>query len=166
MKRWLASTAGALIVALPVAWAERGPSTPEERAKAVTLVRSLESDPLGEKAFESRRWLTEWLIEVPDISVDWCTELLAPILGSKKPHAKDVGIQPLFSAAAFIIENPAKAEDTLAVNVAAVEGALRAYESILRTDPKARLPFLDELIEKRDKSLLPDYVRDAQAKCN
>ncbi len=169
MKRWYVCIVVFIVCGLSFSRiamsADRGPSTAEERAKAVALVRGLESDPLGDSAFQSRRWLTQWLIDVPDISVNWCTDLMAPLLKSRKHPADVVSVQPLFSASAFIIEHPDKATDQFAINTAGVEGALRAYETILKTDPKAHVPFLDDLIEKRGKGLLPDYVRAAQKQC-
>ena len=71
----------------------------------------------------------------------------------------------MVSQAAFIIEHPEKANDTLALLTAAVEGSLRTYESILKLKPKAKWPFLDDLIEKREKGQLGDYVRQAAANC-
>ena len=51
---------------------KRGPSTPEERAKAVQIAHSLETDPLGKDAKENRSWITVWLIEIPDMTVKYC----------------------------------------------------------------------------------------------
>src|SRR5688500_18355834 len=54
---------------------KRGPSTPKERSRAVKLVRELEEDPHGAEARAARRWLSLWLVEVPDMPVDLCPEL-------------------------------------------------------------------------------------------
>ena len=51
---------------------KRGPSTPEERARAVQIARALEGDPLQPGSKEMRTWFTLWLIEVPDIAVQVC----------------------------------------------------------------------------------------------
>jgi len=118
------------------------PSTPEDCAKAVEIARSLETDPLGPRAQEQRQWVIRWLIEVPDIHVKVCN-LVGLLLGSKKNYWSEIFAQMLPSAAAFIIANPDKANDDMAVYTAALEGSLRAYESIL----KAKWPFLDDLIE-------------------
>src|SRR5438477_8521381 len=45
---------------------QRGPSTPEERARAIQTAKSLQSDPLARNVQEDREWLVKWLIEVPD----------------------------------------------------------------------------------------------------
>jgi hypothetical protein len=141
------------------------PSTPEDRAKAVDIARSLEADPLGKQAKAERNWLVRWLTGVPDISVKACSTLLGPVLGSQKNYAPELFAQTLASAAAFIIANPDKSKDDVAVNTAALEGVLRAYESILKVQPKANWPFLDDLLEKRSKGELPEYVRQASTVC-
>jgi carboxypeptidase Q len=141
------------------------PSTPEQRATAVEVARSLENDPLAPRAKADRAWIVGWLVEVPDISVKVCGTLLEPLLGANKNYSTELLGQVVISSAAFIIANPDKAKDDLAVYTAGVEGALRAYESILKVKPKARWPFLDGLLEKRGKGELVDYVRQAAAKC-
>jgi len=140
------------------------PSTPEDRAKAVEIAHSLESDPLGKNAKEQRAWIVRWLTDVPDINVKVCN-LLGPVLGSNKNYSAEIFTQMVPSSAAFIIANPDKAKDDLAVYTAAVEGSLRAYESILKSKPKAKWPFLDDLVEKRNKDELAEYVRQAAAHC-
>src|ERR1039458_6697116 len=57
---------------LPSAAKMRGPSTPEERARAIDYVRSLEENPLAKDGLEKRMWLTEWIVEVPDVTVNAC----------------------------------------------------------------------------------------------
>jgi hypothetical membrane protein len=144
----------------------RGPSTPEERAKVVALTRMLERDPLGENAPATRQWLREWAIEVPDIRVYACDDLLGHGLGDNYPYTSEVNPQVVFSAAAFAIEHQDKARDEIAQYSAGVEGALRVYEVLLKSKPDARSAFLDELLAKRDHGELVDHVAKlANEKC-
>jgi hypothetical protein len=144
----------------------RGPSTPDERAMAVKAARLLESDPFNADADKIRKWFTLWLIEIPDISIEVCGAYLGPVLSSKKNYSSEIFTQTMFSSAAFIIEHPDQAKDRVAVNLAGVEGALRIYESILKTRPKARWEFLDELVAKRDKGELRAYIEEiTRTKC-
>lgn len=140
-------------------------STPEERAKAVSIARALEAEPLGKQAKEQRRWIVNWLIEVSDINVKACTNLLGPAGGAKKNYDSELFGQTLASAAAFVITNPDKAKNDIAVYGAALEGALKAYESILKAEPKARSPFLDDLLVKREQGQLAGYVREVAMRC-
>lgn len=137
---------------------ERKPSTPEERAEAVRIARSLEADPLGKDAAAAREKLLKWLVDAPDISVTLCTDFLKPLLGKKKNYSTELEMQQMFSSAAFIIEHPDRATDEPAVYQAGLEGTLKAYELILKTQPKAKWDFLDDLLARRDKGELKDYV--------
>ena len=134
----------------PVYSQERGPSTSEERTKAVQFARDLEADPLGPNAKEERSWITVWLIQIPDITVKFCTSLLGPRSDPESTYWSGISTQMLYSGAAFIIENPKKRNDQQAVYLAGLDGALKSYEAILKREPEARWPFVDGLIEKRD----------------
>ena len=148
-------------------FAQRGPSTPEERAMAIKAARLLETDPFHKEAKKMRQWFTTWLIEVPDITVELCGAYLGPVAGSNKNYSSDIFAQMMFSSVAFMIEHQDQAKDRIAVNLAGVEGALKAYESILTTKPKARSDFLDGLLEKRSKGELRAYVDEVTVtKCS
>jgi hypothetical membrane protein len=163
----LVAGAAFLVHALQAPPAEaRGPSTPEERAKAVGLARWLEQDPLAENAAAKRQWLREWIVEVPDIHFAVCADLLGHALGDGYPYSREVDEQVLFSGAAFTIEHRNEARDRVAIYSAGVEGALRAYEVLLKSRPDARSAFLDDLVAKRDRGGLADHVAErAKVKC-
>lgn len=147
---------------------KRGPSTPEERAKAVQIARALEAHPLQPGNKDMRTWFTVWLIEVPDITIQVCGEELGPVFHESnrdKNFVSEIFGQSMFSAASFVIEYPEQANNKVALYLAGVEGSLRAYQSILKVHPEARWPFLDDLILKQQKGELPKYVEKATAKC-
>jgi hypothetical protein len=142
----------------------RGPSTPEERAKALALIQQMETDPLGVSK-EDRQRLAVWLVEVPDIHVSLCTQFFPTLLDGKSKHGGDLAMQSAYSMAAYEIEHPDQAKDENALYLAGIEGTLRAYESILRKEPKSREPSLDELLAKRQSGELAAFVRDTSPKC-
>jgi len=144
---------------------ERGPSTPEERARAVQTAKSLQSDPLAPNVQEDREWLAKWLIEVPDISVKMCTTFLGDLGDSKSGNPGAIIATMLASEAAFVIEHPEKAKDVDAVYYAGVDGALHSYEAIHSKDASYRLSHLDDLIQKRDQGKLADYIHATAKKC-
>src|SRR5215212_2200671 len=80
----------AFVAVHPCTAQKRGPSTPEERGRAVNLTRFLEDDPLNEKAPDARRWLLTWLADVPDISVTICADFLQPIMGKDKNYGSEI----------------------------------------------------------------------------
>jgi hypothetical protein len=152
VSRVLGLVLASLVIAAWVRAADqRGPSTPEERAKALQIIHQLESDPLSSGAKEERQWLTLWLIAVPDIHVALCTEFYPPLLGADKNYASELVMQGPYSMAAFEIQHPDQAADEVSTYLAAVEGTLRTYEAILQKKPKARWPVLDDLLAKREK---------------
>jgi hypothetical protein len=165
----LISTAllGCTFFAAPVAAtaANRGPSTPEERAKALAIIKDNEANPLGPNAQDQRRWFLGWLIEVPDITVNACM-IFDGLAKSGKKDSDLIFGQMVFGQAAFIIQNPDKKEDRLAQYQAGVEGALRLYESLLKTRPRDREPYLDDLIQRREAGTLAQFVKErAAASC-
>jgi hypothetical protein len=143
----------------------RGPSTVEERTKAVQFAHDLESNPLGPQAKSEREWLTLWLIEVPDVTVEVCPRLLGPELPDKKKFGTEIVSQLMFSEAAFMIENPDKAKDNISVHTAGTGGALKVYEAILKDHPTAQLKALDDIIARRDKGELQNHVQEAMKYC-
>ena len=132
---------------------ERGPSTPEERARALAITSQLEQDPLNRELRKDREWLLRWLIEVPDIQVSICASGLGTFLKSDYKYRSEILGQLTFASAAFIIENPGKAKDEAATCLAGVYGALAAYKAILKAHPKEKSPALDELAAKTPEQL-------------
>ncbi len=139
--------------------AERAPSTAEERAKVIDLTHKLETDPLNPQAEEWRVWLAKWIDEVPDVVVPVCPGLLPQLLRSNRNYSHELAMQVVYSSAAFIVEHPQQQVDQQAVFQAGVDGALKAYQSILKARPRAHWYFLDSLIQMRDKGELKEYLR-------
>jgi len=154
-----------LLSVLPCLSQQRGPSTPEERARAVKAVRSLEVNPLSKEVLAERVWALRWLIGVPDISVKVCGKL--PDLTALKKYKYDSDLFALvtLSQAAFIIENPDKAKDLAVTSLAGMESMLKAYETILKDNPKTKSKYLDDLLEKRNRGELAAYVKELATGC-
>lgn len=153
-----------VILAVTIHAQDRGPSTPEERAQALRLIRALEVDPLHAQAKDARAWLTVWIATVPDITVPLCGAFLGPLSGAHKNHSAELVTQMMFSSAAHVIEHPEQ-KDLEAKYLAGVEGSLRAYEAIRRQKPKVKWPAMDELIAKREAGELQAYVHSKMQAC-
>lgn len=144
----------------------RGLSTPEERANAINIARSLERDPLAKDAAANRQRLLNWIIEVPDIRFKFCVGLLSPGVGNQYRYSAEVNQQIIFSAAAFKLEHPDHLRNDTGAYIAGVEGALQVYEILMKSVPDAKLAFLDDLVVKRDRGELADHVvKLAKEKC-
>jgi hypothetical protein len=66
--------------------------------------------------------------------------------------------QITYSEGAFILQNPAPSTDWNAAFLAGMNGALRAYESILKQKSSETSSFLDDLRQQRDDGQLPNTV--------
>jgi hypothetical protein len=70
----------------------------------------------------------------------------------------------MLAAVAFQIEHPDKAQDPEAVDQAALESFLRAYQNLVKTSPDARSAELDRAVAMRDQGTLAPFVRQLRAK--
>ncbi|HEY2645993.1 MAG TPA: hypothetical protein VGI34_03420 [Candidatus Acidoferrales bacterium] len=144
---------------------QRGPSTAEERARAVKIAHQLEDDPLAKDAKDNRDWVIQWIVDIPDITVNVCDDYFGTIDKSTRGHAREIVTQMIISSAAFMIEHSDKAKDEQAVATAGLLGSLKAYQSILKQEPESRWPYIDKIILMRDQGKLDEFVSDTRRKC-
>jgi hypothetical protein len=144
---------------------KRGPSTPEERRRALVVIHELESHPMSAKLAKDREWVFQWLQDVPDVKVGICTGLIGPLLEEKNSDARNaITLQHLLSSAAFQMENPQE-KDGVVIYTAASEGMLRAYENVLKQEPEYKSPFLEDLRAKKTSGRLESYVKSGLDQC-
>src|SRR3974377_845851 len=62
----------------------RGPSTPEERARALNYIQSLEQKPLAKDSVEKRIWLTEWIVRGAGITAKICRKWASSFLHAQQ----------------------------------------------------------------------------------
>jgi hypothetical protein len=139
---------------------KRGPSTPEERKRFLAIAHKMEQNPLDPSLRKEREWAVHWIIDIPDINVNPCPELLGNFMESHYRYKAEINGQAAFSMAAFMIEHPDKTGDIVATNTAALEGALKAYRSILRIEPTAQSQFMEALADQESEGKLTQYVRE------
>jgi hypothetical protein len=158
--------AALLVLCSPALAAERGPSTAEERKRAVELTRKLEKQPLARSGGADREWLLQFIVEAPDFNVKGCSGPLDALAKDEDgPYARILYVQSIFGMAAFMFEQPKKAGDWAAVQTAGIESTLKTYESILRADSDARWKELDRLVAARNAGKLRKLVEKEMAKC-
>ncbi len=175
MKNWLAV---ALLLLAPVlAFAQdedeastsaNPPSTAEDRARAVEVTNRIQAEPLNPRYQADRDWLLQWIEKIPDITVPICPDLL-PVAASKGQdiykYANQLRWQTIASSASFLINHPKDKDNDLAINQAAVEGALVAYQNILKSRPRAHWPSLDDLLEKQKSGALQNWIKNQTFHC-
>jgi hypothetical protein len=155
----------ALVAGVVPAMAQDAPSSLEDRARFVSITRSLEADPLRPDARADRSWALNWLVEAPDVTVNVC---LSSLGGMDEGYRYDgeIMLQYSFAMAAFLMENRGMTNDANAQQVAGVAGALRAYRAILGSAPDARSPGLDSLLEIERRGGLPEFIRGVWPSCS
>lgn len=144
---------------------QRGPSTAEERKRAVEIATLLENDPLNKNERALSRELLLWLIEVPDISVKMCTDVLGDYDKLKGDYRATITTQLTFSQAKFVIEHPDQAHDDYQVYLAGVEGVLRTYQNLKKAKPKVKMEPLEQLLVKQQAGQLGEFVKTAMSGC-
>lgn len=139
--------------------ADRPPSTPEERERAVKLVAELEANLLGPEGDASRQWLDKWMAEIPDIFFHSC-----PLLEKEKdevfPYHLYLVKQAYYEGGAYLIQHPEKVNDQLTIYIAGVEGALRAYNNVIAKSPTKRNPSLDLLLKTQADGQLGSLIHE------
>lgn len=145
----------------------RKPSTPEERQRVVAITHKLEATPLDQTLYPEREWAKQWIVENPDVRIRMCMQLLAGLRTPPRYQFRvEMGNQMMLSSAAFLIEHPDKVGDHLAESVGGMQGVLKAYSSIVKANPVAHAPFLDDLLKKQNEGKLVDHVRETIKVCH
>jgi len=134
-------------------------SMPEERAGWVEITHKLESAPLDDSVNKQGETALKRLSDVHDIHVPLCPALLSEFNGMKYAYSHTITRQYMLASAVFLIENPDKAADTKATNLAAVESVLKTYQAILQQKPDAKAKALDDLLKKQSQGKLQDSVQ-------
>ena len=161
----IACLAGGFISAQTVRAQDRGPSTPEERARAVKIAHELEDDPLARDADQQREWVIKWITDIPDITVNVCFDFFGKLPDPPRGHSTEIARQMVISSAAYMIEHPDKAKDEQAIALSGLLGSIKAYQAILKQDSASRWAQMDKLIQMREQGKLDDYVSDTRRKC-
>lgn len=161
-------TALALLLTLaPAAALARGPSTPAERKRAVETTRRLEKEPFAANAMAGRKWLMNWIEQIPDITVRTCSGPLDALAADKgnERFGRVLFAQAPFGITSWLIEHPDGKDDWVAQQTAGIESVLRAYGQVLRRESQARWEELDLLLEARRQGKLQQVVEETMEAC-
>ena len=137
---------------------EGAPSTPEERKQIVELSKKLEQNPLDRALTKDTRRLFQRIIDVPDITVTLCNAVM-PWLRDDYKYAPELSVTYTFAAASYVIQNPAADPGTS--SWIGLESALRAYQNIVKKDPKAKSRTMERTLDERDMGKLQEQVKEA-----
>ena len=135
-----------------------GQTKSSDKETLIKIVRLLEEKPFDENAKKYREWGFLYVAETKDVSVKICTDTIKPVMDKKFKYNSELMIHHALAMAVFKFENPAKADDELAAQLAGLESTLRSYEAMVKEKPKAKFAALDALVEKRNKNELAAYI--------
>jgi tetratricopeptide (TPR) repeat protein len=139
----------------------------EDEERLVSFTRRLEGAPFDPQAKAMRSWLIDWISASPDVSVTICNTLGLPADKQPLPNEGELLVQSMFGNAAWQVEHKGDHDDAAAQR-AGVVSALRAYASMLRGQPGARIAHFDELLAHQaagdlDAYLAPVIARECTA---
>jgi hypothetical protein len=159
-----AAIAFVLFAAAPPTRAARGPSTVEERERALALVEVLETAPASPEAVEARTWLLQFILEVPDLTAKRCYSLLGTP-AERSDMRPELLAQHLFSGAAYLIRNPQAGAGSTETLTAALAGTVRAYRAWKAADATVTHPRLEQLLALEAQGGLEQYARGNGRSC-
>jgi hypothetical protein len=148
-----------LFVGIEQKMSAQGTSTAEERTRWAEITHKLESNPFDDSVNKDGEWALKRLSDAHDIHVPLCPALLGEFNDAKYKYRHEITRQYMLASGAFLIENPAKAGDVAAMNVAAVGSVLRVYSAILQQKSDAKSKVLDDLLKKQTQGKLDDALR-------
>jgi hypothetical protein len=137
----------------------QGTSTAEERAQWVEITHKLENSPLDVSIDKQGESALKQVSDAHDIHVPLCPAMLSEFNGMKYAYAHTITRQYMLASTASLIENPDRASDTKATNLAAVESVLKTYQAILQQKPDAKAKALDDLLKKQSEGKLKDALK-------
>jgi TPR repeat protein len=142
---------------------KRGPSTLEERNKAVAVARTLEQAPLGPNSAALREWLDTWWRDIPDWMIKTC-----PILPVEPDYAYAALLQTqvTLSSGAYLLDKRYEVRSQEELFAEGIRGALRAYLAILQANPEAHSAALDELQAKSAKMFPQEVAKLMSQRCH
>jgi hypothetical protein len=155
-----------LLFSLLGAMAQSDPASAEQRQRVVAIAHKLEIAPLDQALFPEKEWAKQWALENPDVHIRMCIQLLPDLRRPRYKFRLEIVDQMMLSSAAFLIEHPDKVGDHLAENVGGLQGVLKVYAAIVKSNPEARIQALDDMLEKQSRGELVEFARETIKACH
>src|SRR5882672_5534988 len=125
MRKFISPIASVILIMFLAASAAPRTIQNGDKNESETLIKAakfLEEKPLDKKAKDIRGWAIEWIIATDKVSVKACSLLISGV-DEKYKYGSDIFGQYTIGMAAFKLENPDKAGDEDAVQMAGIESA-------------------------------------------
>lgn len=126
-----------------------------KRGQLIKFAKELEAAPFSDEAKENRAWAVKYLIETDDVHLVICSnEFTGVFLDKKNKAGTEMLAQYMMGMAVFKFENPDRAKDEDAAQLAGIESALRIYTAMIAEKPKLKYAKTDEIVAMRDRGEL------------
>ncbi|HBB93883.1 MAG TPA: hypothetical protein DC054_00695 [Blastocatellia bacterium] len=135
----------------------------DEPGTLIKAAKFLEEKPFDKDAKNIRSWAIIWVTQTDKVGVTVCSLLLSG-LNDKYKYNPEILAQYTIGMAAFKLSNPDRTKDEDAAQVAGMKSALIAYQAMVKEQPKAKNPFLDDLVTKRVGDSWANYVAEHNCK--
>jgi hypothetical protein len=135
----------------------------DEPGTLIKAAKFLEEKPFDKDAKNIRSWAIIWVTQTDKVGVTVCSLLLSG-LNDKYKYNPEILAQYTIGMAAFKLSNPDRTKDEDAAQIAGIESALIAYQAMVKEQPKAKNPFLDDLVTKRVGDSWANYVAEHNCK--
>ena len=132
-----------------------------EKELVIKTARALETAPLSDETAKMESPALRWVIETDQVNIIACGGIFSMFSDKKNKNSTEMTGAYTIGMAAFKLENPDKAKDENAAQLAGLETALKAYEAIVKDKPKTRNEKIDQLVEKMHNGQLADLVSTA-----
>lgn len=126
----------------------------------IKTARAIEEKPLDKETAKMREQALKYVIETDDVSVVACGGITKAFTDKKNKFGGDLTAAYTIGMAAFKLENPDKAADENAAQLAGLESALKSYEAMTKEKPKEKYEPLEALLTKRNNGELAKYIAD------
>ena len=120
--------------------------------------QALETAPAAKETEKMEKAALIWIIETDQVTVGMCTGVFVLFVDKKNKNSDDMTSAYMIGMAAFKLENPAKASDEMAAQLAGVELSLKVYEAYVKEKPKTKHDGIEALLVKRDNGELAVLV--------
>lgn len=141
------------------------PSSEKTRKEVVKLANAIETNPLAKSARKQRTKALQLIDDAQDLKLVACRALLGELMLSKKLGAIELRAHMQIAAARYISDHEGATGSDVETAVAALEGVVRAYESMRRNDLRVSIPEADAIVELYNGGSLTAYAADALANC-
>ncbi|MFN6963758.1 MAG: hypothetical protein ACK4S4_08335 [Pyrinomonadaceae bacterium] len=127
----------------------------------IQAARAMETAPASPETARLTSPALKWLIETEDVHLIVCGNVIGPMLEKKNKNGTAMIGAYTIGMGAFKIQNPDRANDEDAAQLAGVELALKVYEILVKEKPKTKFDPVEQLIAKRNSGELAASVKSA-----